>query len=104
MADYTLRVRRYDPESGEAAYWQDFDVDLEPERSVLDAILRAKWDEDGSLAHPLLVPGRDLRLVRRADQRQVGARLQHQARRGARARARSTATTGSSSSRWATCR
>jgi succinate dehydrogenase / fumarate reductase iron-sulfur subunit len=50
MADYTIRVRRYDPESGNAAYWQDFDVDLAPERSVLDAILRAKWDEDGSLA------------------------------------------------------
>src|SRR3954468_20412150 len=49
MADYTLRVRRYDPESGSAAYWQDFDVELEPERSVLDGILRAKWDEDGSL-------------------------------------------------------
>jgi succinate dehydrogenase / fumarate reductase iron-sulfur subunit len=50
MADYTIRVRRYDPESGQAAYWQDFNVDLEPERSVLDAVLRAKWDEDGSLA------------------------------------------------------
>jgi succinate dehydrogenase / fumarate reductase iron-sulfur subunit len=48
--DFTIRVRRYDPESGQAAYWQDFTVDLEPERSVLDAILRAKWDEDGSLA------------------------------------------------------
>src|SRR5919199_3291019 len=47
---YTLRVRRFDPESGAAAYWEDFDVDLEPERSVLDAILRAKWDQDGSLA------------------------------------------------------
>src|ERR671910_789244 len=50
MADYTIRVRRFDPESGQAAYWQDFGVDLEPERSVLDAVLRAKWDEDGSLA------------------------------------------------------
>src|SRR3954453_11893281 len=50
MADYTIRVRRYDPEAGQAAYWQDFNVDLEPERSVLDAVLRAKWDEDGSLA------------------------------------------------------
>src|SRR5690349_2311840 len=50
MADYTLRVRRYDPESGAAAYWQDFDVDLEPERSVLDGILQAKWDQDGSLS------------------------------------------------------
>src|SRR5919112_1503369 len=50
MSDFTIRVRRFDPESGQAAYWQDFNVDLEPERSVLDAILRAKWDEDGSLA------------------------------------------------------
>src|SRR3954463_4729673 len=47
---FTLRVRRFDPESGAAPYWQDFDVDLEPERSVLDGILQAKGDEDGSLA------------------------------------------------------
>src|SRR5918997_1572744 len=47
---YTLRVRRFDPESGAAPYWQDFDVNLEPERSVLDGILQAKGDEDGSLA------------------------------------------------------
>jgi succinate dehydrogenase / fumarate reductase, iron-sulfur subunit len=50
MADYTLRVRRYDPESGNPAYWEEFDVDLEPERSVLDGILQAKWDQDGSLS------------------------------------------------------
>ena len=23
MPDYTLKIRRYDPESGEPAYWQD---------------------------------------------------------------------------------
>src|SRR5918912_1838285 len=50
MADYTLRIRRYDPESGQAAYWQEFGVDLAPERSVLDGILRARYDQDGSLA------------------------------------------------------
>jgi succinate dehydrogenase / fumarate reductase, iron-sulfur subunit len=47
---YTLKVRRFDPESGEAAYWQDFEVDLDPERSVLDGILQVKDREDGSLA------------------------------------------------------
>src|SRR3954462_14026553 len=47
---YTLRVRRFDPESGEAPYWQEFDVDLEPERSVLDGILQAKGEQDGSIA------------------------------------------------------
>src|SRR3954467_7733053 len=47
---FTLRVRRFDPESGDAPYWQEFDVDLEPERSVLDGILQAKDGQDGSLA------------------------------------------------------
>src|SRR5512133_3582016 len=50
MPNYPLQIRRYDPESGQAAYWQDFTVDLAPERSVLDGILQAKGDQDGSLA------------------------------------------------------
>ena len=50
MPDFTLKIRRYDPESGQAAYWQEFDVDLAEQRSVLDGILRARDDEDGSLA------------------------------------------------------
>ncbi|MDQ3933474.1 MAG: succinate dehydrogenase/fumarate reductase iron-sulfur subunit [Actinomycetota bacterium] len=49
MADYTLKIRRYDPESGRPAYWQEFGVELDPERSVLDAILQAKAREDGSI-------------------------------------------------------
>src|SRR5919112_6642574 len=49
MADYTLKIRRFDPESGEPAYWQEFDVDLAPERSVLDGILQARNDQDGSI-------------------------------------------------------
>jgi succinate dehydrogenase / fumarate reductase iron-sulfur subunit len=47
---FTLRVRRFDPESGDAPYWQNFSVELEPERSVLDGILQAKDGQDGSLA------------------------------------------------------
>jgi succinate dehydrogenase iron-sulfur subunit len=50
MADYTLKIRRYDPESGEPAYWEEFGVELDPERSVLDGILRARNDQDGSIA------------------------------------------------------
>ena len=49
MADYTLKIRRYDPESGDSAHWQDFDVELDPERSVLDGILKVKDDEDASI-------------------------------------------------------
>jgi succinate dehydrogenase / fumarate reductase iron-sulfur subunit len=48
--NYALKIRRFDPESGEPAYWQDFNVELEPERSVLDGILQVRGDQDGSLA------------------------------------------------------
>ena len=50
MADYTIKVRRYQPESGEAAYWEEFEVELDPSLSVLDGLLQAKDREDGSLA------------------------------------------------------
>ena len=47
---YTLKIRRYDPESAQAAFWHDYDVELDPERSVLDGILQIKDREDASLA------------------------------------------------------
>ena len=50
MASYTLKVRRYQPESGEGPYWEEFDVDLDPSLSVLDGILQAKDRDDGSLS------------------------------------------------------
>jgi succinate dehydrogenase / fumarate reductase iron-sulfur subunit len=50
MAVYTIKVRRFQPESGEGPYWEQFDVDLEPSLSVLDGLLQAKDREDGSLA------------------------------------------------------
>src|SRR5918997_601667 len=49
MADYTLKIRRFDPESGNPAYWQEFGVELDEDRSVLDAILQARAREDGSI-------------------------------------------------------
>src|SRR3954464_592891 len=49
MPEYTLRIRRYTPESGEAANWQDFTIELDGHRSVLDGILQAKDREDGSI-------------------------------------------------------
>ncbi len=50
MANYTLKVRRFQPESGEGPYWETFDVDLDPTLSVLDGLLQARDDEDGSLS------------------------------------------------------
>jgi succinate dehydrogenase / fumarate reductase iron-sulfur subunit len=49
LTDYALKIRRYDPESGEPAYWAHYDVDLPPERSVLDGILQVKDREDASI-------------------------------------------------------
>src|SRR5580692_5016282 len=46
---FKLRVRRYDPESGGAPYWDEHTVELEPHRSVLEGILQAKARFDGSI-------------------------------------------------------
>ncbi|MFN8160686.1 MAG: succinate dehydrogenase/fumarate reductase iron-sulfur subunit [Solirubrobacterales bacterium] len=50
MAHYTLKVRRYQPESGNGPYWESFDVDLDPTLSVLDGLLQARDRDDGSLS------------------------------------------------------
>jgi succinate dehydrogenase / fumarate reductase iron-sulfur subunit len=50
MAEYTIKVRRFQPESGDGPYWEEFNVDLDPSLSVLDGLLQAKDNEDGSLA------------------------------------------------------
>src|SRR4051794_22917200 len=49
MPEYTLRIRRYTPESGDAAHWQEFTIDLDGHRSVLDGILQARDRQDGSI-------------------------------------------------------
>ncbi len=50
MSDFTIKVRRYQPESGDPAYYQAFDVELDPTLSVLDGLLQARDRDDGSLA------------------------------------------------------
>lgn len=49
MAEYTLKIRRYSPETGEPAYWQNFTIELDGHRSVLDGVLQAKDRQDGSI-------------------------------------------------------
>jgi succinate dehydrogenase / fumarate reductase iron-sulfur subunit len=49
MPEYTLKIRRYSPETGEAAYWDDFTIELDGHRSVLDGILQARDRQDGSI-------------------------------------------------------
>jgi len=50
MAEYTIKVRRFLPESGEGPFWEEFGVELDPSLSVLDGLLQAKDRDDGSLA------------------------------------------------------
>jgi succinate dehydrogenase / fumarate reductase iron-sulfur subunit len=46
---FTLRLRRYDPESGGAPYWDEHTIELAPHRSVLEGILQARDRFDGSI-------------------------------------------------------
>jgi len=50
VPEYTLQIRRYQPESNEGPYWDSFDVELDESLSVLDGILQARDREDGSLS------------------------------------------------------
>src|SRR5215216_6701478 len=49
MPEYTLKVRRYQPETGEPPYWQEFKVDLDPDLSVLAGLLQVRDSQDGTL-------------------------------------------------------
>jgi succinate dehydrogenase / fumarate reductase iron-sulfur subunit len=49
MPEYTLKIRRFDPQSGAAAYWDEHSVELPETQSVLDAILKVRDEQDGSL-------------------------------------------------------
>jgi succinate dehydrogenase / fumarate reductase iron-sulfur subunit len=46
----TLRVRRYNLELREEAWWDEFHVNMEPTDRLLDALHWVKWYRDGTLA------------------------------------------------------
>src|SRR5437588_2859745 len=49
MPEYTLRIRRYDPQTGDAPHWDEHTIELGEKQSVLDAILLIRDERDGSL-------------------------------------------------------
>jgi succinate dehydrogenase / fumarate reductase iron-sulfur subunit len=49
VPEYLLKIRRFDPKSGHAAYWDEHRVELGGSNSVLDAILKVKDEVDGSV-------------------------------------------------------
>ncbi|MDX6214598.1 MAG: succinate dehydrogenase / fumarate reductase, iron-sulfur subunit, partial [Frankiales bacterium] len=49
MTLVTLKIRRYDPELSEDAFWQSFEVPVDSGDRLLDALHHVKWYLDGSL-------------------------------------------------------
>ena len=50
MPDYTLKIRRFDPESGEPAYWREYNVEQSPRSArCSEGILDARDAQDGSI-------------------------------------------------------
>ncbi|MFI0780009.1 succinate dehydrogenase iron-sulfur subunit [Streptomyces sp. NPDC021212] len=45
----TFRIRRFNPEVAADAYWEDFQLDIDPKERVLDGLHKIKWDLDGTL-------------------------------------------------------
>jgi succinate dehydrogenase / fumarate reductase, iron-sulfur subunit len=45
-----MRIRRYNPEVRDEAWWDEFTVDVEPTDRLLDALHEVKWHHDGTLA------------------------------------------------------
>ena len=88
MAEFKLRIRRYDPESGQAPYWDEHTVELEPHRSVLEGLLQAKARHDGSIGVRCSCRAAICGSCGVRDQRQARPRLPHAPRRRAGKRAR----------------
>ena len=45
-----LRIRRYNPETDAAPHDEDYPLDIDPTASLLDALIRVKGEQDGSLS------------------------------------------------------
>ena len=49
--DVTLNIRRYDPDAEQpASYWQQFQVSIEDNATVLDALIKIREEIDGTLS------------------------------------------------------
>jgi succinate dehydrogenase / fumarate reductase iron-sulfur subunit len=47
----TLKIRRYNPEvRGEESWWDEFEIQADPDDRLLDALHQVKWYHDGTLA------------------------------------------------------
>lgn len=47
----TLKIKRYDPDEDDVAFWEAFDVECEGTDRVLDLLNTVKWEQDGTLSY-----------------------------------------------------
>lgn len=45
----TLKIKRFDPERDQRPYWATYQVEVEANERLLDALQKIKWEQDGSL-------------------------------------------------------
>lgn len=45
----TLKIQRYNPDTDEAPYYQEYTVEVDPNARLLDALMDVKRFQDGSL-------------------------------------------------------
>lgn len=50
MSNVTIRIKRYNPDMDKKPRWQDFSVELDNEKTILDALEEIKSDQDGTLS------------------------------------------------------
>jgi succinate dehydrogenase / fumarate reductase iron-sulfur subunit len=45
----TVRIKRYDPETGDPPRWQEYQIEADPMDRVLDVIQNIKWEQDETI-------------------------------------------------------
>jgi succinate dehydrogenase / fumarate reductase iron-sulfur subunit len=48
-----FKVRRYDPSKDAEPYWKEYDLEVGPDMTLLSALNRIKWEQDGTLVFRL---------------------------------------------------
>ncbi len=78
----TLKIQRYNPDTDEAPYYQEYTVEVDPNARLLDALMDVKRFQDGSLGFQKELRSRRLRFGRHAHQWPGWPGLQDAGQRG----------------------
>ena len=51
MAEYTFKIKRYNPETDKKPHWEEYKIEADPTDRVLDGLNSVKWYKDGALTY-----------------------------------------------------